>query len=75
MNRTQPHHFLHQLICNTLRCKANVVKGEINGMGVRLARSCKPFEKDFGHQVIIGLLKKIKANKLYEFSDIDRRVI
>jgi len=40
MNRTQPHHFLHQLICNTLCCKANVVKGEINGSGVGLAWSC-----------------------------------
>ncbi len=39
MNRTQPHHFLHQLIGNTLRSKANVVKGEINGIWVGLALS------------------------------------
>ncbi len=39
MNSTQHYHYLHYLICNTLRFATNVVKGEINGVGVRLARS------------------------------------
>jgi len=37
MNRTQPHHFLYQLIGNILRCKANVAKGELRGIRVGVA--------------------------------------
>jgi len=40
MNSTQHYHYLHYLICNTLRFATNVVKVEINVVGVRLARSC-----------------------------------
>ncbi len=39
MNRTQPHPFLHHLICNALRWRANLINGEINGIGVGVAWS------------------------------------